>query len=315
MGWPVPVGGAGALTQALVDRFVGAGGELRCNERVASIDVTGGRATAVRTEGGERIEARRAVLADVVAPKLYADLVGFDALPSEFVRQIRRFQPGSATFKVNWTLDRPIPWTDANVGGAGTVHLARSLDELTLTSAHLASHHLPSDPFLLVGQMTTADPTRSPAGTETVWAYTNVPQTIEGDVGDEVAGLTDPGDVERFADRIQQRIELFAPGFSSCVRGREVQTPQRMEAEDANLIGGDQNLGTAQIHQQLVFRPTLGLARPATPIHGLYLASASAHPGGGVHGACGANAARAALAGDRLRRLRQAVTRRVGGRG
>ena len=74
---------------------------------------------------------------------------------------------------------------------------------------------------------------------------------------------------------------------------------------DANLIGGDQNLGTAQLHQQLVFRPTLGLARPETPIAALYLASASAHPGGGVHGACGATPARAAVVGDRLRRIRR----------
>jgi len=80
--------------------------------------------------------------------------------------------------------------------------------------------------------------------------------------------------------------------------------PAELERRDANLVGGALNGGTAQLHQQLVFRPIPGLGRPETPVRGLYLASASAHPGGGVHGACGANAARAALAHARARVLR-----------
>jgi phytoene dehydrogenase-like protein len=83
-----------------------------------------------------------------------------------------------------------------------------------------------------------------------------------------------------------------------------VATPPLLEASNANLVGGAVNGGSAQLHQQLVFRPVPGLARAETPVRGLYLGSASAHPGGGVHGACGANAARAALVHDRLRRAR-----------
>jgi phytoene dehydrogenase-like protein len=82
-----------------------------------------------------------------------------------------------------------------------------------------------------------------------------------------------------------------------------------LEAADANLVGGAVNGGTAQLHQQLIFRPTVGLGRAETPIRRLYLASASAHPGGGVHGACGANAARAALAADARRRFVAALSR------
>src|SRR6202022_5186613 len=88
------------------------------------------------------------------------------------------------------------------------------------------------------------------------------------------------------------------PGFTDRVVGRNVLTPPMLEAADANLVGGAVNGGTAQPPQQLIFRPTVGLGRAETPIRGLYLASASAHPGGGVHGACGANAARAALRAD-----------------
>lgn len=88
---------------------------------------------------------------------------------------------------------------------------------------------------------------------------------------------------------------MEGPGFTGLIRGRCITAPGGMEGADANLSRGALNGGTAQLHQMLVFRPVLGLARAETPVRGLFLASASAHPGGGVHGACGANAARAAL--------------------
>lgn len=304
-GWPVPVGGAGRLTDALVARLEGAGGSLRCASRVDEVVVVDGRADGVRLADGEVIRARRAVLADVVAPKLYRGLLRHHPLPERVATGVDRYQPGSATFKVNWALDAPVPWSDPAVGDAGTVHLADSMDELSRTASEIAAGALPSRPFLLVGQMTTSDPTRSPPGTESLWAYTHVPQRVRDDAaGDGLTGRWDDADRERFADRVQARIERYAPGFASRVVARHVQSPVDLERADANLVGGDTNLGTAQLHQQLVFRPTLGWARPETFVERLYLASASAHPGGGVHGACGANAARAALWHHRWARLR-----------
>ncbi len=96
-------------------------------------------------------------------------------------------------------------------------------------------------------------------------------------------------------DRIEREVELYAPGFHDVIVGRHVFGPRELEASNRNLVGGAINGGTTKLHQQLVFRPTAGLGRPETPIRSLFLASASAHPGGGVHGACGANAARAAI--------------------
>ncbi len=294
-GWPVPIGGAGELTAALVRRFDALGGVVMCDRRVVEITTDAGGASGVRTDTGEQFDARHAVVADVVAPKLYGELLAHDDVPAALGRRIGRYQPGSATFKVNWTLDGPIPWSDRSVVGAGTVHLASSMDELTMSAAQLSTGRLPSHPFVLLGQMTTADSTRSPAGTESVWAYTDVPQTVRGDAAGELPGLDSAAAVEAFADRLQDRIELHAPGFGRLVRRRSVQSPNDLERSDANLINGDKNLGTAQLHQQLIFRPTLGLGRAETAIPKLFLASASAHPGGGVHGACGAHAARAAL--------------------
>ncbi|WP_412517861.1 NAD(P)/FAD-dependent oxidoreductase [Actinomadura madurae] len=296
-GWPVPEGGAGELTAALVRRLESRGGRMRCGTPVASVVVRNGRALGVRTASGEPVRATRAVLADVSAPALYGGLVGWEDLPGSLRADMRRFDWDHATFKVDWALSRPIPWASPGAGRAGTVHLSPGVDALTDYSAHLATGRVPSEPFALLGQMTTADPARSPAGTESVWAYTHVPHRVRADAGpDGITGAWDERERAAMADRLEDAVERLAPGFRATILDRRVTAPPGFEEHDANLRGGALNGGTAMIHQQFVFRPVPGLGRAETPVAGLYLASASAHPGGGVHGACGANAARAALA-------------------
>jgi phytoene dehydrogenase-like protein len=311
VGWPVPEGGAGRLTAALVDRLRSRGGELVCDAPVDRIVIRERRAVAVRTRG-EEVAAARAVLADVVAPALYLDLVGAEHLPARVVDDVRRFAWDDATVKVDWNLDSPIAWLSEGARRAGTLHLADSVDALTESSSALARGLLPAQPFLVMGQQSMTDPTRMPAGAETVWAYTHVPRKIRGDAAGELDGPFDKSGLERFADRMQCEIEHLAPGFGASVRGRHVMGPADLEAHNANLSGGAVGAGTSQLYQQLVFRPIPGLGRPETPIRGLYLASASAHPGGGVHGACGANAARVAIAHDRVRRVLSSAQRSAG---
>ncbi|MGC5561412.1 phytoene desaturase family protein [Streptomyces sp. FR-108] len=295
-GFPVPVGGSGALIGALTRRLQERGGVLRCGERVNRVVVREGRAVAVRTAGGETVSAARAVLADVSAPALYGELVDSADLPPQVLADLRRFQWDFATFKVDWALDGRVPWQASEAAGAGTVHLADGVDELTRFAAQVAMGQVPDRPFALFGQMTTADPTRSPEGTESAWAYTHVPHRIKGDAGDDgLTGSWDAKEQELMADRVERQVERFAPGFRSLIRARRVLAPPTLQALDANLHGGAINGGTTALHQQLVFRPVPGTGRPETPVKGLYLASASAHPGGGVHGAPGSNAARAAL--------------------
>ncbi|MFC8228386.1 phytoene desaturase family protein [Streptomyces sp. NPDC057287] len=304
-GFPVPVGGAGALTAALVRRLERHGGVVRCGERVSEVVVRGGRAVGVRTAGGEAVPASRAVLADVSAPALYGGLVDARHLPGRLLSDLRRFQWDFATFKVDWALRGAVPWTAPEASTAGTVHLADGVDGLTRFAAQIATGQVPDRPFLLFGQMTTADATRSPAGTESAWAYTHVPHRIKGDAGEDgLTGRWDRREQEAMADRMEDEVERWAPGFRSRVISRRLLPPPAIESMDANLSGGAINGGTAAAHQQLVFRPTPGTGRPETPVKGLYLASASAHPGGGVHGAPGANAARAALRGGSPYRLR-----------
>ena len=302
VGFPVPEGGAGSLSASLARRFTDHGGKLRCGVRVAKVIVRSGRAVAVRTASGDEIPATRAVLADVGAPALLTDLVGPEHVPGRVLDDLRNFQYDNSTIKVDWALDAPIPWKAEPVRAAGTVHVAEDIDYLSDFGLQLGKRLLPARPFLVLGQMTTSDATRSPAGTESAWAYTHVPQQAVGDAKGELSGSWDERETEIFVARMEDEIEALAPGFKDLIAARHVFTPTDMEVMDANLVGGALNGGTAQIHQQLFFRPYVGFGRPETPIRNLYLASASAHPGGGVHGAPGANAARAALIPGRVRR-------------
>jgi phytoene dehydrogenase-like protein len=266
---------------------------------VREVVVRGGRAVAVRTASGTEIQARKAVLAAVSAPQLYGGLVSWEHLPARLRDDLRRFQWDFSTFKVDWALRAPVPWDAPGVPGAGTVHIAASLDEMSQYALQVATGQVPARPFVLAGQMTTADHRRSPEGTESLWGYTHVPRSVRGDSGGTLTGSWDEREQEAFADRIEAQIERFAPGWRDLVIARRITTPQQFEEADANLNRGALNGGTTAVHQQLFFRPTPGLGRPETPVAGLYLASSSAHPGGAVHGACGANAARAALRGVR----------------
>lgn len=287
-GFPVPEGGAGELAAALRRRAEAAGATVRTGTPVGKVIVRNGRAVAVRTAEGTEIDARRAILADVDAPTLYLHLVGTEHLPARVLDDLRRFEWDLATFKVDWALDGPIPWTADAARRSATIHISDTLDELSRYFNDVATGALSPRPFLLFGQQAVADPTRCPPGTATGWAYTHVPRGVRFEP-------------DAYADLIEARIEELAPGFGGLVKARHVMAPADLEAANANLRGGAVGGGTQQLHQQLVFRPTPGLGRPSTPVAGLYLAGSSAHPGAGVHGACGANAARAALAADRLR--------------
>jgi phytoene dehydrogenase-like protein len=304
VGFPAPQGGAGNLTQALAGRLRAKGGEIRCSAPVEHIGLTAGRARRVHTADGQAVEARRAIVAAVAAPRLYGDLLAPTDVPDRVERGMKAFQLDPSTIKVDWALSGKVPWQSPPAKAPGTLHIADSVADMAEALGHVSAGVIPARPFMLAGQMTTTDPTRSPDGTESMWAYTHVPQETRGDGGDEgIRGTWDHDDLERFADRMQARFEKLAPGFGSLVQERRILGPAELESRDANLVGGAINGGTSQLHQELIFRPVPGAGRAETGVPGLYLGSASAHPGGGVHGAAGMNAARAALGHHRFRRL------------
>jgi phytoene dehydrogenase-like protein len=283
-GFAVPEGGAGAITRALVRRLEQRGGSIRCGTRVDAIVVRSGRAVAVRTASGEEIPAR-VIIADVAAPTLYLRLLEPEVVPARIVRAMQRFRHGFGTFKMDWALDARVPFRNDDAARSAVVHAGDSLDDLASFTREVRQGVLPTHPYIVIGQQSIADPTRAPAGRHTLWAYSRVPS--------QPAGGWD-GCREDFADRMEARIEELAPGFRKHILARSILAPPDLQALNENLIGGDLGGGSAAIRHQLFFRPVFPYFRYRTPIRGLYLGSSYAHPGAGVHGAAGRNAALAA---------------------
>jgi len=286
-GYGVPEGGAGAITAAMVRMLEHHGGRLRLGARVDRIEVRDKRAEAVVLADGESIRARKAIVSDTSAPALLGRLVEAKHLPGRIVRKMADFPMGWGTFKVDWALDGPVPWATALSREAAVVHAGDSLDDLRRFTAEARGGVLPTHPYLVIGQQSLSDPSRAPAGGQTLWAYSRVPSAAPSGRWADHA--------ERFADAIDERIEGLAPGFKATIKARRAVTPTALERMDANLIGGDLGGGSNAWYRQLIFRPVFPYFRHRTPIRGLYLGSSYAHPGAGVHGMCGYNAAQMVL--------------------
>lgn len=285
-GFTVPEGGSGSITRALLTRLEEAGAELDLGVHVDSIVTDGGSAVAVRTSRGRELSFSRALVADVAAPHLYLRLLDSSLVPSRVRRGMKRFRHGFGTFKMDWALGGRCPFAHPDAARAAVVHAGDDTDDLARFAAQVHAGKLPERPYLVIGQQSIADPTRAPSGRHTLWCYSRVPSHVDG-------GWS--AHKERFADSIEARIEELAPGFKKCILARSILTPPDLEAIDENLIGGDLAGGSAQIQHQLFFRPVFPYFRYRTPVPRLYLGSSYTHPGAGVHGACGRNAALAAL--------------------
>jgi len=286
VGYPVPRGGAQRITNALVTLLEMCGGRLRLGARVERVIVRGRRAVAVRVANGDEIAARHAIVADTAPGSLLLDLVGREHLPGWAARAAARFEAGWGTFKVDFALAGQVPWRDPQAQQSATVHLGESIEDLSRFTAEVRAGRLPEKPYLVVGQQSLFDPSRAPEGCHTLYVYTHVPSRIDG--GWEAAR-------ERFADDIETRIEGLAPGFRARVLARKAWAPDDLERWNANLVGGDLGGGSNTWSQQLLLRPFFPAFRYRMPLGGLYLCSASTHPGGGTHGMCGFNAAERVL--------------------
>lgn len=283
-GYPVPVGGAQRITNALVRILESHGGRLRLGARATKIVVSGRRAAAVRLDGGDEIKAR-AVLADTAVAPLLLNLIGSEHLPSRVTRSMTNFVQGWGTFKVDFALTAPVPWAVAAARESAVVHAGDSVDDLARFTSEVRAGKLPSRPYLVIGQQSLADPSRAPAGHSTLYCYTHVPPQVDGGWA---------AHRESFADVVTDRIEELAPGFRTRILSRRVVTPDDLESMSANLVGGDLGGGSNAWNHQLVFRPMFPYFRYRMPVPNVYLCSSYAHPGSGVHGMCGYNAAQIA---------------------
>ncbi|MGI8799339.1 MAG: phytoene desaturase family protein [Pseudonocardia sp.] len=261
VGWPVVRGGSQQLADALVARLRRSGGEV---------------ATGTRVRRLSDLPPAETVLLNV-NPAQFVEMAG-DRLPKGYRRRLQRFRHGPGVFKLDYALDGPVPWRDPAVGGAGTVHLGGTLEEIAAGERQVARGEHPDRPFVLLVQACVADPSRAPAGKHTLWAYCHVPN---GSTVDMTAA-------------IEGQIERFAPGFRDRVLARRVTPPAALQEINPNLAGGDIGGGAADL-RQFVARPVLSFRPWRTPLPGVFLCSASTPPGGGVHGMGGWEAAELAL--------------------
>ncbi len=292
-GMPVPVGGASALATAMVEAAKDAGVVVRTGVLVTRVVVRGGRAVGVVTADGTGVAARRAVVADVAPTVLARDLVGEEHLPGAWLASLRRHRYTSGYFRLDVDLGAPAPWTDPALGDATVVHVTGDLDELALSQAQVRRGLLPDRPQLILGQQDRADATRVPSGAAGLWVECHCPARPVDEDGDWAP---------RFAERMLDRLEAHAPGLRARIVETTVRTPLDLQRRDPNLVGGDVGGGSAAPDQLLVFRPVAGWSPYALPVGGLFMCGSASHPGGGVHGLCGRNAARTVLARSHLPR-------------
>jgi len=262
VGWPVVRGGSQQIADALAAYLRSLGGKIQTNARVDSLD---------------ELASARLVMCDIT-PRQLLRIAG-ERLPANYRRQLQRYRYGMGAFKVDYALDGAIPWTAKECALAGTVHLGGTFEEIAASERAAWRGEQSERPFVLLAQQSLFDAARAPEGKHTVWAYCHVPH----------------GSTFDMAERIENQIERFAPGFRERILARSVTTPADLERRNANLIGGDINGGVQDIWQAFA-RPVFRFGAPyATPVENLYLCSSSTPPGGGVHGMCGYNAARTAL--------------------
>ena len=264
-GWPVAAGGSQVVADALAARLGELDGEIRTDVTVRSL---------------ADLPSHRVALFDT-NPAQLGSIAG-DALPTRYRNRLQRFRHGAGAFKIDYALDAPVPWRNESCKRAGTVHVIGTFAELVAAEADVAAGRMPDRPFVLVVQASLFDPSRAPAGKQTLWVYAHVPH---GYTGDATAA-------------IERQIERFAPGFSDVVLARHVTTPRDLESYNPNYVGGD-IAGGAHNGLQLAFRPTIAARPYATPNRSLFLCSASTPPGAGVHGMCGWHAAERVLANRR----------------
>ena len=292
--WGHVIGGMGSITQMMAQACEEQGVEISLNSPVDQVLVEGGRAIAVRLASGEELRAPR-IIANVGPKLLYGQMMPRGALPQDFARRIQGYACGSGSFRMNVALDR-LPSFSALPGDgehlrAGIV-IAPSLDYMDRAFSDAKAHGWSREPIVEMLIPSIVDDSLAPAGSHVASLFCQqFDPALEWTAEQEVAA----------ADTIIDTVEAHAPGFRASILGRQVLSPRGLERK-FGLIGGDIFHGRMSLDQLWSARPVLGHADYRGPLKGLYMCGSGTHPGGGVTGAPGHNAAKVVLADRKWRR-------------
>ncbi|MDN5786602.1 NAD(P)/FAD-dependent oxidoreductase, partial [Pseudorhodobacter sp.] len=274
--------GANTVIKAMVAMIEARGGSVICNAPVAAIETAGGAATSITLADGRNIRAAKAVIANVTPAALLKLTGGTDDLRYEDA--MRKFTHAPGTMMIHLAMDALPDWSaGAELQQFAYVNLAPSMDMMARTYAQAQAGLLPDEPVVIVGQPTAIDPTRAPDGKHILWLQVRMaPGTIKGDAKGEIAATEWKTAAKPFANRALDILERHAPGTRAKILGQHIVTPNMLEADNPNLVGGDQVCGSHHLHQHFMFRPARGYADGTTPIQRLYHTGAAVWPGGGA---------------------------------
>src|SRR6187397_173212 len=295
--WAYMRGGMGGITQALAGAARDLGADIRCEAEVAHILVRDGRAMGVALASGDEFHAP-IVASNADANVTFLRLLDRSVLPEAFVADVERISYASASLKINVALKElpnfsALPGTEPGPQHRGTIHICPDQDYIERAFDD-AKYGRPSAAPVIECQLpSVVDPTVAPPGKHLMSMFIQyAPYRLKGATWDELR--------EPFADRCFDLLNEYAPNFKRSVIARQVLTPLDLE-RTFSLTGGNIFQGAMTLNQLFFFRPVPGYARYRTPIRGLYLCGSAAHPGGGVMGTPGLNAAREILGRRRLR--------------
>jgi len=284
--WGYARGGMGAVTQALASSFKASGGTIRTGADVARVMTRSGRATGVVLADGEEVRGNL-VVSNADVKRTFLKLVEEDALPETFVHRVKHFKMRGSSGKLNIALDSlpefpALPKNSSCI--RGDLHFTDSMERMERAYDDWKGGRYSADPFVDMVIPTTLDPTMAPPGKHFMSCFVQYcPPQLEG------RDWTD-ADRDAFAETVVSQIADYSPGFRDRILHMEVRTPREIEAE-VGLTEGNIFQGELTFDQLLFNRPVPGYAQYRTPVPGLYLCGSSTHPGGGVMGAPGRNAA------------------------
>lgn len=284
--WGYARGGMGAVTKALADSFLASGGTIRTGAEVDHVTVRGGKATGLVLANGEEIKGKL-VVSNADVKRTFLKLVEEKELPDPFLRRVRNFKIRGSSGKVNIALDS-MPEFPALPADSpclrGDMHFTDTVERMERGYDDWKAGRWSADPFLDMVIPTTLDPTMAPAGKHFMSCFVQyAPPKIDG------RDWTD-ADRDAFAETVISQIADYSPGFRDRIVHMEVRTPREIEAE-VGLTEGNIFQGELTFDQLLFNRPVPGYAQYRSPVGGLYMCGSSTHPGGGVMGAPGRNAA------------------------
>jgi len=289
--WGYVRGGMGMIAESLAAAARSYGAEIRTNAEVIRILVRAGRVEGVALQDGTELRSRQ-IASNADAHVTFLRLLEEKELPPEFVAAVRRIDYSSATVKINVALDRPpnfrcLPGEGVGPQHYGTMHICPDLDYIERAYDDAKYGRWAENPMLECTMATALDDSLAPPGKHILSMFVQyAPYHLKGTTWEQ--------EKDRFADRCFDVMEEYAPGFKASVLHRMVISPPDME-KLWGITGGNIMHGAMSLHQMFSFRPVGGYANYRTPIRGLYMCGAGTHPGGGVMGACGYNAAREML--------------------